>query len=48
MGRTKGNVKAAVSYKKWHWPKVSIFYLFSLYELIDFADEFIDFAVQNK
>ncbi len=29
----KGNVKAAVSYKKWHGPKVSIFYLFSHFHL---------------
>ncbi len=34
MGRAKGNVKAAVSYKKWHGPKVSIFYLFS-HSIID-------------
>ncbi len=28
------NVKAAVSYKKWHGPKVSIFYLFSLVGIV--------------
>ncbi len=30
-GAWKGNVKVAVSNKKWHGPNVSIFYLFSLF-----------------